>query len=38
MEDADKVYIQAWVHKAAMVLIIVGALVWPYTVSSKSMW
>ncbi len=28
MEDADKVYVQAWVHKVAMVLVITGALVW----------
>ncbi len=28
MEDADKVYVQAWVHKMAIVLLITGALVW----------
>ena len=28
MEDADKVYVQAWIHKVAIVLLITGALVW----------
>jgi uncharacterized membrane protein YuzA (DUF378 family) len=27
-DDFERVYLQAWVHKVAMVLVIVGALVW----------
>lgn len=28
MEGADKVYVQAWIHKVSIVLLITGALVW----------